>query len=63
MRYLTSLTVLLLVASAEAVAPVTCWLRGEYSAGETRICYYDCNGSPYAHTLPFTQFCPFTIER
>lgn len=54
---------LLLAAPLQAVAPVTCFLKGEQTSGMTKICYYDCLGSPAAITLDAVALCPLSIER
>lgn len=41
----------------------TCFKSGEQSQGMTKICYYDCLGSPAAITITATSLCPLTIKR
>lgn len=36
----------------------TCFSTGEQSSGMTKICYYDCLGSPAAITVSSVQLCP-----
>lgn len=40
-----------------------CMLTGEQSSGMTKICYYDCLGSPAAITVSATSLCPLSINR
>lgn len=41
----------------------TCFNTGESSSGMTKICYYDCLGSPAAITVSAVSLCPLTINR
>lgn len=40
-----------------------CFKTGEQQSGMTKICYYDCLGSPAAITIGATSLCPLTINR
>jgi len=40
-----------------------CFSTGEQTSGMTKICYYDCLGSPAAITIGAVQLCPLTINR
>lgn len=43
----------------------TCFKTGEQSppASMTKLCFYDCLGSPAAITIPSTSICPLSIQR
>jgi hypothetical protein len=41
----------------------TCFKTGEQRSGMTKICYYDCLGSPAAITVSSAQLCPLSISR
>lgn len=41
----------------------TCFKTGENQEGMTKICFYDCLGSPAAITVSATQLCPLSIKR
>ena len=43
-------------------ASTLCFKTGESSSGMTKICYYDCLGSPAAITIGSTQLCPLSIR-
>lgn len=40
-----------------------CFGNGEQSGGMTKVCFYNCNGSPAAITIGSAQLCPLTIQR
>ena len=41
----------------------TCFSTGEQQSGMTKICYYDCLGSPAAITVNAVSLCPLSIDR
>lgn len=43
----------------------TCFKTGENQppGSMTKICYYDCLGSPVAITISSVQLCPLSIKR
>lgn len=48
-----------------SVSPVGqgCFKTGEYQSGLSKICSYDCTGSPYAMTIGSASLCPLTVNR
>jgi hypothetical protein len=56
-------------APAPAERPIrlaaTCFKTGENAppGSMTKICYYDCLGSPVAITISSVKLCPLTINR
>jgi hypothetical protein len=49
--------------AAETKQNVTCFKTGESAQGMTKICYYDCLGSPAAITVRAIDLCPLSIKR
>jgi hypothetical protein len=41
----------------------TCFKSGEQTSGMSKICYYNCLGSPAAITISSVELCPLTIQR
>ena len=55
---------LVLVGTASAFAAVTCFFNYELaSSGLTKVCLYDCLGSPAAITVPAYALCPLSIHQ
>lgn len=42
---------------------MTCFKTGEMQQNMSKICFYDCLGSPAAITIGATQLCPLSINR
>ena len=71
---ITTVVLSAIATGAESPAPkvekpiqvaATCFKTGEQSppASMTKLCFYDCLGSPAAITIPSTSICPLTIPR
>lgn len=50
-------------ATKNVEVAVTCFSKGEQTAGMNKICYYDCLGSTVAITISAVALCPLTIEQ
>ena len=42
---------------------LACFYKGERQSGFTKICFYDCLGSPYAMTIRSVEICPITVRQ
>jgi hypothetical protein len=42
---------------------VKCFLKSSSVSGSYKTCRYDCMGSTVFESMPYTDFCPSTIER
>ena len=47
---------------ADARTSGTCFLSGERTSGQNRICYYDCLSGERAITIDAVKLCPLSIK-